>query len=158
MKRNFISRILVPFATVLKHVAYQPVTHKYPYERLEGFERTRGRIVLRMDECIGCGACGYICPDEAIMMKPVEGKKLTYPAIDFLKCSFCGLCVEICPRDALYMQNVVELSSSEYKDLTYYPTRMTQPEDIKKLLPELKYLLKPVATKDGMKYIKRRLE
>ena len=157
MKRSLISRILVPFATVLKHAAYKPVTHKYPFERIEGYPRTRGRIVLRMDECIGCGACGYICPDEAIMMKPVEGKTLTYPAIDFLKCSFCGLCVEICPRDALYMQDVVELAADEYKNLTYYPERMTKPEDLKKLLPELKYILKPVTDKDGMKYVKRRL-
>ena len=156
-KRGFVSRVVKPFLTVLRHAAYSPATHKYPYERLEGFPRTRGRIVLKMDECIGCGACGYICPDLAIMMKPVEGRDLTYPAIDFLKCSFCGLCVEICPRDALEMQPVVELGSSEYRALTYYPERMTQPEDIKKLLPELKYMLTPVASKDGLRYIRRRV-
>jgi len=134
MKRGFVSRVVKPFITVLRHAAYRPATHKYPYERLEGFPRTRGR-----------------------MMKPVEGRDLTYPAIDFLKCSFCGLCVEICPRDALEMQPVVELGSSEYRDLTYYPERMTQPEDIKKLLPELKYMLTPVASKEGLRYIRRRV-
>ena len=158
MKRNLINRILVPFATVLKHVAYKPVTHKYPFERIEGHPRTRGRIVLRMEECIGCGACGYICPDDAIRMKPVEGHTLTFPAIDFLKCSFCGLCVEICPRDALYMQDVVELASDNYRDLTYYPEKMTKPENLNNLLPELKYLLKPVVDKDGVKYVKRRVK
>jgi len=156
-KRNFLSRVVTPFFVVLKHVINQPVTHKYPFERLKGFKRTRGRIVLDIELCIGCGACGWICPDHAIEMKIVKGSKVTHPAIDFLKCSFCGLCVEICPRDALNMTNIVELADKEYKNLVYYPEKLSEKPDIKKILPMLKYELEPVISRDKMSYRRRRV-
>jgi formate hydrogenlyase subunit 6/NADH:ubiquinone oxidoreductase subunit I len=154
---NFVTRIITPFFVVLKHVVNQPVTHKYPFERLKGFTRTRGLITLNIDACIGCGACGWICPDHAIRMKIVEGRKVTHPAIDFLKCSFCGMCVEICPRGALNMHPVVELASSEYKDLVHTPEKMVSVPDIKEILPMLKYELEPVITPKKMGYIRRRV-
>jgi len=156
-KKNFVSRIVTPFFVVLKHVVNQPVTHKYPFERLKGFPRTRGLITLDMDACIGCGACGWICPDHAIEMKIVEGSKVTHPAIDFLKCSFCGMCVEICPRDALNMHPIVEIADTEYKNLVYYPEKLRQAPNLKELLPVLKYELEPVITPNKMGYIRKKV-
>ncbi|HEW93844.1 NADH-quinone oxidoreductase subunit I [Candidatus Geothermarchaeota archaeon] len=156
--KNFLSRVVTPFFVVLKHVVNQPVTHKYPYERLKGFDRTRGRIVLDIERCIGCGACGWICPDSAIQMKFVEGSKVTHPAIDFLKCSFCGLCVEICPREALKMTNVVELAEDEYRELVYTPEKLSIEPNLKDILPMMKYELEPVITPRKMGYSRRRIE
>lgn len=156
-KKNFVSRIVTPFFVVLKHVVNQPVTHKYPFERLKGFSRTRGLITLDMDACIGCGACGWICPDHAIEMKIVESSKVTHPAIDFLKCSFCGMCVEICPRNALDMHPIVEIAGTEYKNLVYYPEKLRQAPNLKELLPMLKYELEPVITPSKMSYIRKKV-
>jgi len=156
-RKNFITRIITPFFVVLKHVINQPVTHKYPFERLRGFTRTRGLITLDIDACIGCGACGWICPDQAIKMKIVKGRRVTHPSIDFLKCSFCGMCVEICPREALNMHPIVELAASEYKDLVHSPEEMASKPDIKEILPMLKYELEPVITPKKMGYMRRRI-
>jgi formate hydrogenlyase subunit 6/NADH:ubiquinone oxidoreductase subunit I len=155
-KPNFFTRIFKPFYHVSRHLLFQPVTHKYPIERIRGYPRTRGYISLNIDTCIGCGACGYICPDEAIRFFPIEGKKFTYPAIDFGKCSFCGLCVETCPTGSLSFSDVVELAGEKYRDLVYMPEDL-KPIDLKNLLPEMKVELKTTITENGPRYIRRRV-
>lgn len=47
------------------------------------------------EECIACGACASICPEEAI----IEGDELY--KIDSAKCSDCGECVDTCPVGAI---------------------------------------------------------
>lgn len=153
---GFLSRIFKPFYHVARHMVYQPVTHKYPYERIKGQSRTRGFITLNMDTCIGCGACGYICPDQAIKFFPVEGRRFTYPAFDFGKCSFCGLCVETCPTDSLHFTDIVEIAGEKYKDLVYMPEDLKKP-DIKDLLSELKYELTTSISKKGPYYIRKKV-
>lgn len=149
---GFISRVFKPFIHVIRHVSKPPVTHKYPFERIKGFERTRGFIVLNMDTCIGCGACGYICPDEAIRFFPLEGRRFTYPAIDYGRCSFCGLCVEICPTASLSHTDIVEIAGEKYSDLVYMPEKLVKP-DLREILPELRRFLITTITEDGPKYI-----
>ncbi len=149
---GFLARVVKPFIHVARHALKSPVTHKYPFERIKGFERTRGYITLNMDTCIGCGACGYACPDEAIYFFPVEGRKYTYPAIDYGKCSFCGLCVETCPTASLAHTDLVELAGYKYEELVYMPSEL-KPINIKEVLPEVRRFLITTMTKDGPKYI-----
>jgi|Deesub1362A_J573_1020465.scaffolds.fasta_scaffold00003_439 formate hydrogenlyase subunit 6/NADH:ubiquinone oxidoreductase subunit I len=153
---NFIIRVFRPFYHVARHLLYPPVTHKYPFERIKGFPRTRGYITLNIDTCIGCGACGYVCPDQAIKFFPVEGKPFTYPAFDFGKCSFCGLCVETCPTDSLHFTDIVELAGEDYKELVYMPDELRE-KDIKEILPEMEYELKTTITRDGPRYLRRKV-
>ena len=47
------------------------------------------------EECINCGACIDVCPEEAI----TEGDEIS--VIDPEKCTDCGSCVEVCPTDAI---------------------------------------------------------
>ena len=47
------------------------------------------------DECIACGACAEVCPEEAIS----EGDPIY--VIDEELCIDCGLCVDECPSDAI---------------------------------------------------------
>ena len=73
---------------------------------------TRERKLLHVIDpelCINCGACGVVCPDEAIydnegnlceMLKPAARPKAY---VDLQSCVGCEWCVWACPFDALEM-------------------------------------------------------
>lgn len=46
------------------------------------------------DDCISCGACADVCPEQAI----VEGDGKF--EIDPKKCKECGACADVCPMGA----------------------------------------------------------
>jgi NAD-dependent dihydropyrimidine dehydrogenase PreA subunit len=58
--------------------------------------------------CIDCGACGVICPDEAILdtfgnlthvLKKAERPiAVVHPD----NCNGCGVCIDVCPFDSLF--------------------------------------------------------
>jgi Fe-S-cluster-containing hydrogenase component 2 len=50
--------------------------------------------VVNKDECVGCGACVEVCPQEAITMKDIA-------IIDVDECIDCGACVDECPNGAI---------------------------------------------------------
>lgn len=49
--------------------------------------------------CSQCGICIEECPEEAIKVKDVDGKKYHY--IDAKLCNGCALCVEACPEGSI---------------------------------------------------------
>ena len=52
-------------------------------------------------ECVGCKACGDVCPTSAISF-PVDNEGFWHPSIEKEKCINCGLCVKVCPALAVY--------------------------------------------------------
>lgn len=46
--------------------------------------------------CVGCKACGDICPKDAISFS-VDYEGFWYPSIDAQKCIECNLCEQVCP-------------------------------------------------------------
>jgi Fe-S-cluster-containing hydrogenase component 2 len=50
--------------------------------------------VVNKDECVGCGACVEVCPQEAITMDDIA-------IIDVNECIDCGACVDECPNGAI---------------------------------------------------------
>ncbi len=54
-----------------------------------------GKVRIRRDRCIGCGACARICAHGAPSI--TDGKC----AIDAAKCAGCGRCIGVCPKDAV---------------------------------------------------------
>ena len=50
---------------------------------------------ISQDNCVGCGDCIKVCPDDAISIK---NKKVT---IHQDKCTFCGKCFSSCPQEAI---------------------------------------------------------
>ena len=47
-------------------------------------------------KCVGCKACGDICPKNAISF-PIDNEGFWYPLIEYEKCVNCGLCDKVCP-------------------------------------------------------------
>lgn len=59
------------------------------------YGREEEKAGFRIEEdCIGCGACTYVCPQGCI------SKGSPY-RIDPVHCLHCGACREVCPADAV---------------------------------------------------------
>lgn len=56
------------------------------------------------EECIGCGSCVEFCPEAAIEIKIVKGKKRA--VIDYRYCKGCGICGETCPLKVVKMKRL----------------------------------------------------
>ncbi len=82
---------------VLKALFKNPATYGYPYNKKEFPERTRGHIVIDIDNCIFCGLCEKKCPSAAIK---VDRNKGTW-SIDRMGCVQCENCVVGCPKKVL---------------------------------------------------------
>lgn len=68
-------------------------------ERFDWFTRRFlvSKPVSKKDDCIGCGQCAEICPEEAIEVR----KNPAQIQFDYHKCIRCYCCQEICPQDAI---------------------------------------------------------
>jgi ech hydrogenase subunit F len=94
--------------TALKNLGTKPATLMYPLKKREFYERTRGHIEIKSEDCIYCGICAKRCPTAAIGVdKP--GKTWR---IDRLKCIQCNACAENCPKKCLSMKNEYTTPSS----------------------------------------------
>ena len=106
------------------------VTRLYPEKIMDLPDAERGVHVLDIRKCIGCGACGRICPNDCIKLvpyargNPVKNKKLQYPEIDYGRCMFCGLCVDECPPSCLTMSKVFEIAGWNRDDIIYGPEQI----------------------------------
>lgn len=49
---------------------------------------------VNADDCVACGACANVCPQDAITIKDIA-------VIDASKCVDCGACVDECPSGAI---------------------------------------------------------
>ena len=68
------------------------------------------RMVYLIEEslCIDCGACGVICPDEAILdtwgnvTHVLKKQQRPIAIVHPDNCNGCGVCVDVCPFDCIY--------------------------------------------------------
>ena len=68
-----MSTILNFTGTLLKNLVSKPVTKNYPEEPAVYPERSRGHIVIDVDQCISCGLCVRSCPPRCIKVDKNEG-------------------------------------------------------------------------------------
>lgn len=66
--------------------------------RLLGLCRGEGLAegIERPGLCVGCAACVFRCPVQAISMRP-DREGFARPSVDGAKCIGCGACREVCP-------------------------------------------------------------
>lgn len=115
--------LLKPLWLVFVHVFKRTFTVKFPFETLKPPERCIGRHRLRMEMCISCGICAWVCPSKAIeLVETSLGKR---PQINYAKCVFCELCIEYCPRNAIVNTQSYELANFDKDLLTYSPVQLS---------------------------------
>lgn len=141
------SSIFIGMSITFRHFFKKSVTIQYPEQRLQLPERERNRIIVNIDDCIGCDQCAKACPVSCIDIETIkavpgdivgktgvtsQGKKkvlhISKFTIDFAKCCFCGLCVYPCPTNCIYMTNVFEYSEYKRESLIYNFSTMTPQE------------------------------
>jgi NADH-quinone oxidoreductase subunit I len=122
-----VSTAFTGMRITMKYLKSPAITLQYPKERMVMFERFRGLLHNRIEDCIGCGQCVRACPVDCITMVIQKAGKdedlgLTRDGtpkklhvyqfdIDTLKCMWCNLCTEVCPTECLLMTGQYEVSS-----------------------------------------------
>ncbi|NIR86765.1 4Fe-4S dicluster domain-containing protein [Candidatus Bathyarchaeota archaeon] len=93
----------------------KPITLRFPYERAQPVERTRGKVTWKIEKCIGCTLCAKICPSEAVeLIGKGRNAEIRYRVG---RCLFCGECVDICPTKAIQTTKEFELAFTQPKDM-----------------------------------------
>jgi len=91
------------------------VTLNYPFEPHPPEENFRGKPVVDVMRCIGCGACANICPPRLIQLQDVDGyRQITF---ELGRCTYCANCRDVCPEKAITMSPQFETSTASLDDL-----------------------------------------
>jgi len=128
--------VLIGMKITFKHLFTPAVTIQYPDEKLQLPERSRNRLYVNIDDCIGCDQCVRACPVDCITLETVKGvpgddlgltsngkKKALWVTkfdIDIAKCCYCSLCVYPCPTDCIKMTDIYEFSEWDRDNLIYH--------------------------------------
>src|SRR5437899_2444275 len=125
----------------------KPVTHLYPYQKVELPLAYRGQHSIDWFKCIGCELCAKVCPNECIYFEFYEveptseylhpsraqldemKKIIRRPAVDVGHCLFCGNCMEYCPTDAWNFTQEFELADYTREDLYYSGPELKMPDE-----------------------------
>src|SRR3989475_2784163 len=83
--------ISIAYLTGIRHLFHRPYTLRFPQQRYAVEKGYRGRHLLHLDRCTGCGICAWICPEKCITIVP-RGQRW-YPQYFYGRCCFCHFCV-----------------------------------------------------------------
>jgi len=121
------------FLEGVKHIFKRTFTLKHPYQRHEIPDGYRGRHLLYMDRCTGCGICAWICPEKCITMVPVTGERMypqnpqkRFPQYWYVRCCFCHFCTDYCPTGALDYTKDYDLAEYEKELIIWSPERLSK--------------------------------
>jgi NADH-quinone oxidoreductase subunit I len=139
--KDSIWTVLVGMRITWRHMFMRKVTIQYPTVKRDLPDRTRNRLYVNLEDCIGCDQCAKACPVRCITIETIKAmptedlgststgnkKRLWLPTfdIDIAKCCYCGLCVYPCPTECIKMTDVFEFSEYNRNDLVYHFSLMT---------------------------------
>lgn len=115
-------KIATMFRDIWQSIWQQPVTQKYPFERLEAPDRLRGKLHWNPEGCTGCALCNKDCPANAIEIITIDKKEKRFVMkyhID--RCTYCGQCIESCRFNCIELSDKEwELAATEKRPFTVY--------------------------------------
>ena len=140
-----VGSVLVGMKVTFGHLFTRSVTEQYPREKIEMFDRSRNRLHVDIEDCIGCYLCDKACPVDCIHIDTIKArpgedlgltekfekkKTFVFPKfdIDMAECCYCGLCVFPCPTECIYWISDYEFAEYDRSNLNYHFGNVT-PED-----------------------------
>jgi NADH-quinone oxidoreductase subunit I len=131
-----LATVVAGMRVTWRHLFTGSVTLQYPEERWTPPPRTRMRLFMKYEDCIGCGQCVRACPVQCIYMKTEKrapGSPAIYASngqpikldvnvfdIDMSLCCYCNLCTYPCPTECLYMTPDYEFATTDITQHLYH--------------------------------------
>jgi NADH-quinone oxidoreductase subunit I len=128
--------VLVGMKITWKHLFTKSATLQYPEEKWILPPRTRMRLFMKYEDCIGCGQCARACPVNCIYIKSDKRAPTAAPIyaadgtqikldvhvfdIDMSLCCYCNLCTYPCPTNCIYMTPEYEFATGELTNHLYH--------------------------------------
>lgn len=138
--------MIVTFAHLFtRNVTQQYTSDELPEERWESAggivpkgllsDRSRMRLHVKIEDCIGCKQCAKACPVDCIDITTEKREKTDAPIfaadgtaikqrvvqfdIDMSLCCYCALCVYPCPTDCIVMTPEYEFAETVKTEFLY---------------------------------------
>ena len=128
--------VLVGMKITWRHLFTQKVTLNYPEEKWQLPPKSRMRLFMKYEDCIGCGQCARACPVQCIYIKADKRDPKAPPIfaangqpikldvtvfdIDMSLCCYCNLCTYPCPTDCIYMTPEFEFATTDLTNHLYH--------------------------------------
>ncbi len=143
-----ISSIFIGMGVTFGHLFTRAVTEQYPHVKQKLPDRSRQKLFVDIDDCIGCLQCARACPVDCITIETVKAGKeedlgetstgqkkrlhVTRFDIDMAKCCYCADCVFPCPTECIVMTPDYEFATYDRNSLILKFTGYT-PEQVKEI-------------------------
>ena len=128
--------VLVGMKITWRHLFVDKVTLHYPEEKWQLPPKSRMRLFMAYEDCIGCGQCARACPVQCIYIKAEKRDPKATPIfaangqpikldvsvfdIDMSLCCYCNLCTYPCPTDCIYMTPEYEFATTDLTNHLYH--------------------------------------
>jgi formate hydrogenlyase subunit 6/NADH:ubiquinone oxidoreductase subunit I len=127
---------LIGMRITWRHLFTRSATLQYPEEKWQLPPKSRMRLFMKYEDCIGCGQCVRACPVSCIYLKAdkrdpktaaifaADGTPIKLDVkvfdIDMSLCCYCNLCTYPCPTNCIYMTPEYEFAATELTQHLYH--------------------------------------